>query len=236
MSTPSDSTKLQQLQHDTSRTEHLLLQRASQTLPDSNPAQSRTQAAAQLITHLRLRAEQHVFTQGDDKQSHATLHRYPQAAQTQAAIEANQEALKSVFSQEVLTELCNILHNLYLQQAQLQVQPSSHIANVGQPRTGHSICALQQDSRPNMPAASRTVQLIGLQPLQLESAPQHLIDTASEPLCSTAVQTDADLQQQDETALLRYLSTLSYRFALHLHSQAPTSYRISPYMVCQHCA
>ena len=193
MSTPSDSTKLQQLQHDTRRTEHLLLQRASQTLPDSNSAQSRTQAAAQLITHLRLRAEQHVFTQGDDKHPNATFHRYPQTAQTQAAIEANQEALKSVFSQDVLTDLCNILHNLHLEQAQLQAQPSDHTAS----------CA---------------VQPIRLQHTQLESASECPIDAASEPLCSTAVQTDADLQQQDERALLRYLSTLPYRFALQLHS------------------
>ena len=216
MSTPSDSTKLQQLQHDISRTEQLLLQRASHTLPDSSSAQSRTEAAAQLITHLRLRAEQQVITQGDGKQSHATL--YPQAAQTQAAIEANQEALKSVFRQEVLTELCNILHNLYLQQVQLQTQPSGHTANVGQPHTGQSICTLQQDSRPNTPSASIALQPIGLQPTQLKSAPEHLADAAPEPLCSTAVQTDADLQQQDVAALLRYPSTPPYRFALHLHS------------------
>ena len=197
MPDPADNTELQQLLHDSTRAEHLLLQRASQDVHGSEQAALRKHAATQLIAHLRFSAEQLASEQGGHKlaeEASDTLYR-----PADFAIDAEQELLRSVFSQQVLAELCSILHNLYFRQAQLRNQASNDGATSRQQTTVRN----QASSVPLVTEVLQPVSLHAVQP----SAPQ-IQHAASAKLCSTAVQTEADMQASNELSHVRCVSAL----------------------------
>ena len=196
MSGTANDTELQQLLHDSTRAEHLLLQRASQPLHGAEQAALRKQAAIQLIALLRSRAERLGNEQGRHTITDEASGTLDQPAEADTAIEAEQELLRFVFSQQVLAELCSILHNLYFRQTQLQAQKP---IDSGKGR---------QQAPSTHPASPGALQPVNLHATQLSVSPAEHAQPAKS--CSISVQTEADLQPSDELSHLRYVSTLQH--------------------------
>lgn len=203
MTLQADEGELQQLLNDTTRTEKLLLQRASQH-SDEVPAVARTQAATQLISQLRDRAKLRALMQKPDTDvGVVAYHEEPEAA---AAVEAIKATLESICSKQVITELCSILHKLYFRQAQLQAQSSHCIASNAQQQQ-----PVNQASGPdNMP---ETLSLKWKdQPANLHAAqsdpalPQCKL--AAESFSALRMHSEADSELEHEVSDLRYIQLL----------------------------